>query len=92
MYGDMENGKHLNPWGGLWRSIIETRMFMGKIHFKSGDFLTAENMEKKRMLMCKPSEVRTIPVPHNEPIIVYFIELVRHGTLPLSQIFFQFVP
>lgn len=34
MYGDMENGKHLNPWGGLWRSIIETRMFMGKIHFK----------------------------------------------------------
>jgi len=44
-------------------------------------------MEKKRMLMCKPSEVRTIPVPHNEPIIVYFFELVRYGTLPCHRIF-----
>lgn len=39
------------------------------------------------MLMCKPSEVRTIPVPYSEPIIVYFIELVRYGTLPCHRIF-----
>lgn len=35
MYRGMENGEHLDRWGGLWRSIIETRMLMGKIHFKA---------------------------------------------------------
>ncbi|KAH0729530.1 hypothetical protein KY290_000654 [Solanum tuberosum] len=53
MYGDMENGKHLNPWGGLWRSIIETRMFMGKIHFKHKGCVESHiyNVKAKKQIM-----------------------------------------